>query len=109
MIRSPIQVPEEIKINIEGLKNKFYAKTNYEVIERLIAYYEKNESEKLQKKKEEESKHIILDEETKQKYIAFKREMGFVKDRAVFDFLYSHFESSNSIGKETFELFRKLS
>jgi len=112
--RSPIQVPDEIKNEVEGLKDKFHAKTSYEVIERLLKYYHDNEAQKdVDRQKDEEAKRLLrlttvnIGMELKPKYMEFCEEMGLRESYGV-ALLLSHYQNSDSISKETMKLYQKM-
>jgi hypothetical protein len=113
--RSPIQVPDELKTKIDSMKERFYAKTHYEVIEKLLSNFEKNLilNEKRivdqQAEKDRQKAEVIqLTTSIKKKYIDFQNEMGFKKETDVFEFLYEHYKNSKSIDKQTLKVYQEL-
>lgn len=113
--RSPIQVPEELKNRVEELKGKFYAKTNYEVIERLCQYYEQSENQKVierQKREREEEERretmVYLGSDTKEKFVEFTKDMGFRSESDSINFLLAHYQNSGNMDMKTFDLYRSL-
>lgn len=100
----PSQLPEELKNTIDELKGTFRAKTHYEVIERLITYYARNEQQKEEdrKRRAQEAAHqeatmIELGEETKRLFLATKERLGLPTDEKTVDFLVGHFTNSDSM------------
>lgn len=113
--RTPIQVPEELKTKVDDLKEKFNAKTHYEVIEKLIqSYHAFNNYKEDQRLKDEEEKErqrremVDLGEETKEKFTAFKNENKLLKDSSAAELLLHHFQVSANLDKTTFALYQSL-
>ncbi|WP_336791123.1 hypothetical protein [Paenibacillus sp. MMO-177] len=113
--RTPIQVPTELKEAVEEMKSTLYASTHYEVIEKLIKYYNETEEWKKQQreqreldKQKQQQTMIYLGEETKQGYMQFSKSLGFASDQSGVQFLIEHYENSITIDKKTFDFARTL-
>lgn len=96
MSRKPIQVPEELKAKVEELKGSFRAKTEYEVIEKLIAYYEKKEN------------HVFLEDSIRDDFKALRNKLMLRDDSQVVELLTHHYEESGALSKETFSLYLSM-
>ncbi|WP_298737674.1 hypothetical protein [uncultured Chitinophaga sp.] len=113
--RTPIQVPIELKEAVEEMKGTLRAGTHYEVIEKLIRYYndneqlkrEQDEQRQLEKQKQQETM-IYLGEELKRGYMHLNKSLGFASDASGVQFLIEHYENSLTIDKKTFDLARTL-
>jgi hypothetical protein len=113
--RSPIQVPEELKNEVEGLKDELRCKTSYEVIEKLTRHYEAGkvyrieQVNKWQAEKERQAAEMLqLDEKTKKEFEALKVDVGLQADSSLVTFLMLHYLESPNVGKSAFEAFKKL-
>lgn len=106
--RSPIQVPEELKNEIESMKNRMYARTNYEVIDKLIKYYQANEAQKARERERQKAEDINLGEDLKKELVQFRDQMRLNSDAAAVTLLLDHFKRSDKLSKETFDLYRSL-
>lgn len=114
-VRTPIQVPEELKSNIDDLKGKFHAKTHYEVIEKLVNYYNSNEKQKeadrkqreLDKQKQKQTM-VYLGEKTKEQYVQLGEFLGLKSEASIAEFLLAHYHESPSISKEMIGLLVSL-
>ncbi|USG68552.1 hypothetical protein NDK47_27595 (plasmid) [Brevibacillus ruminantium] len=91
-MRKPIQVPEEVKTKVEDLKRQLQARTEYEVIEKLIGYYEKKQC------------HLHLDEAVKEEFRAAKNQLRIYSDSDFVKFLLHHWSQSKEISKEALNL-----
>ncbi|UED78125.1 hypothetical protein [Brevibacillus sp. DP1.3A] len=114
MSRVPVQVSAEVKEGLEGFREKFRLKTLYETIDRLMnefrraQMYEENQREKiLQEQERQKSEDVRLGEELKGRLLSCADDLGLSPDEAV-EFLLAHYESSPSVDKTTFTLFRSL-
>ncbi|WP_068612561.1 hypothetical protein [Paenibacillus tuaregi] len=114
-VRTPIQVPEELKAKVDDLKEPFRSKTHYEVIEKLIeshnsfVKYKEDQRLKDQREKDRQRKESVdLGEETKTRLIDFMSANKFRNEAAVINFLLHHYEKSQSIDKSTLELYQDL-
>lgn len=92
MSRKPIQVPEELKTKVEELKGQFRARTEYEVIEKLIAYYEKNPF------------HLLLEESVRNDFKNAKTELRIREDSDFVKLLLHHWKKSENVSKDTLSL-----
>jgi hypothetical protein len=111
MSRAPIQVPEELKSEIESLKNASPLGCPlkiYEVIEGLIRYYRKNEATKEQEKARQETETVNLGPDIKESLVAFRQGMDLRSDADAVLFLLAHYQNSDKLDKDTFDLYRKL-
>jgi hypothetical protein len=106
--RSPIQVPEELKNKIEGMKQKFNAGSIPAVIEKLAEAYERNAIERVREKEQQAQRMIDVGAEGKQDFANFRAEMGFKSDARALAFLLEHYNNSDSISKKTLALYRDL-
>lgn len=104
--RTPIQVPEELKQDIDGLKEEIRVKTQYDTIQWLLDYYRRNEELEVQRHHQEqeqkariEEEYIHLGAECKGRFVEFKERMGLKRDDAVIDLLQDHWESSLEINQ----------
>lgn len=105
--RTPIQVPEELKNEVEAFKDKLHVKTNYEVIEKLITYYNRTEQWKAEerKKREEQEQNrketmVYLGEKTKEEYMQLGEFLGLKSEPAIAEFLIAHYHLSGTFSKE---------
>lgn len=92
MARKPIQVPEELKARIEELKEQALVRTEYEVIEKLLAYYDKN------------SLHLLLEESVKNDFREAKAALRIRNDSDFVKLLLHHWRQSESVSKDTMSL-----
>ncbi|MGK5512302.1 hypothetical protein [Brevibacillus formosus] len=93
MSRKPIQVPEEVKSKIENLKTAMRCKTEYEVIERLISYYEKKDN------------HLLVDDRVRDQFKGVKQSLFLYEDSQVVDLMLHHYGDSESLSKDSFALY----
>lgn len=114
-VRTPIQVPEELKNQVEGLREGFHAKTNYEVIEKLIKHYqasvrqkEIDRQEREKEKQRREAEDLFLGSELKQQFTQYQEKVGLKSPGSAMKLLLEHFEKSDKIDKETFYLYQQL-
>lgn len=112
--RTPIQVPEELKTAVDGLKDQFHAKTHYEVIEALIKQYEafqrfqRDQREKWEaEQRRQQAEAIQVGADVKSQFDAFAEDMG-VKPSQAIDLLLSQWSESPGIGHITFGLYRSF-
>ncbi|NHN35553.1 hypothetical protein [Paenibacillus agricola] len=115
MARVTINAPEEVRDELQKLRDQFRIKTDYETIERLMKEYrefqefrKRTEEEKANQRAKAESEMLVLGEARKKTYMALKKELGLGLDVSVLDFLLAHYENSPSIDKKTFDLFRHI-
>lgn len=111
MSRATIQVPDELKVEIENLKDKFNAKTTYGVIESLIQVHKDFQNYKQEIKKEKvrlEKEALEIGEDHKRKFVALKQELNLNENSSALEFLLHHYTTSNRLDKSTFELYRSL-
>lgn len=107
--RAPIQVPGELKEELGRLQDEvFHTKTLYEVIHKLIEYYDENEIEKKKAAEYQENSMLDIGIESKERFARLKEEMNFQRDNSVFEVLAEHWESSPNINKAVFTLSREL-
>lgn len=118
-IRTPIQVPTELRDALDGKKSELRANTHYEVIQKLYDYYERNEIEKVERerthreqirrmKEDQERNMIDLGPEAKAAFEKLKAEWRYKNDSSVFELLRFHFANSMEISAATFDLSREL-
>lgn len=112
--RAMVQIPEELKTKVEELKETFFAKTNYEVIEKLVAYYERGERQKIEDRQKREAEKQYQQEEMiyvgadlKKKYLEFGQSLSFKSESTPLVFLLEHFKNSPSIDKRTLNFLAK--
>lgn len=112
--RTPIQVPEELKSSVEGYKGEFYAKTSYEVIEKLIQSHEKNKEHRQAARIERDEEKarwgredIHAGADIKTMFTSFKNEMKLTDAQAL-EMLLCHFNEQPNIGQITFGLYRSF-
>lgn len=112
--RSPIQVPEELKVNIEGYKDEFHAKTSYEVIEKLVRSHETGKEyraavrqEKIDEAARKEREYIHAGADIKTLFDQFRKEMKLTDAQAL-EMLLCHFNEQPNIGQVTFGLYRSF-
>lgn len=115
MSRSPIQVPDELKARIEGLKETLYINTIHGVIEKLVKFYEETQENKIRQAEERaaakakfEAEAVNLGSELKNRYVSLQNELGFRDEGAALIFLLEHYKNSPTLDKETFKVFRGL-
>lgn len=106
--RTPIQVPTELRDQLSDMQNNFYCKTQYEVIQRLIKYYNQNEEEKAKQKAYQDKNMIDLGAESKEKFNELKDSLKLRQDSSVFKFLAYHWETSLEMNVGTFDFYRTL-
>jgi predicted transcriptional regulator len=118
MSTSMLRVSDSVKEKLEELKESpsaMRSKTPYEVIEKLIEYYERNEKNKIvqHQKVQEEKKHLELNsihigESNKNHLQELMNQFRFRSEKSVFEFLVTHYENSDSISKDTLNVMRGL-
>lgn len=115
MSRTPIQVPIELKEELEELKKELYCSSLHDVIVRLIQDREQNaENRKAQQKKIEaelarqNKEDVNLGEERKLRLIEFQNEIGLASEGEAIDFLLEVFQSTPQIGMNAFKAYVKL-
>lgn len=97
MSRKPIQVPVELKEKIEALKSNFRAKTEYEVIEHLVSYYEKS------------SNHLYVEKDgVMEFYQSVKSGLKLRSDTDFLRFLLEHYAQSDIVKKELLDLYVQM-
>lgn len=97
MSRKPIQVPAEVKERVEGLKNQLRARTEYEVIEKLIGYHDKQRT------------HLVVEnEEVRDTFRNLKSELQIRNDEDMIKLLLEHYKHSESLSKPVFDLYVKM-
>lgn len=113
--RSPIQVPEELKTKVDDLKERFRAKTHYEVIENLVHRHEAFNSYKEQQEAKWSAEKLRQDQEMLQvgSFIkdackSVKEDLSIKSDESLLQFLLHHYHQSNSFDKSTLMLLRDL-
>lgn len=113
--RTPIQVPEELKEKVDGLKNIFQSKTHYEVIEKLVTYYEKNEcareearQAKILEEKLQKETLISAGQALKNDFLEVGQELFLKRESDILSFLIDHYKRSNSFDKDTLVYLMKL-
>lgn len=113
--RTPIQVPEDLKNEVESFKDKLHVKTNYEVIQRLIAYYNRNEQQKVEDRKQREQQEekrketmVYLGEEIKADFMLQGEMLGLKNEKSIGEFLLAHYHTSSTVGKEMLGLLVSL-
>lgn len=106
MSRAPIQVPIELKEQLEILKGKMRCSSLPEVISKLCI--EKVEAEKferevrqerLEEAKRRKSEDIMLGEERKSQVTELKDQLGLSSDAFVIDFLLDVFYTTDKIDR----------
>lgn len=114
-VRTPIQVPMELKEKVEDLKSRFFVSTNYEVIGWLISKlneYDKfqiEEGEKWRKEKQRQQfEDVNLGEDLKKKLAEFQEHVGLGSPAQAIEFLLEVFESSPTIGRIAFSAYVKM-
>ncbi|MEK5061814.1 hypothetical protein BK126_28275 [Paenibacillus sp. FSL H7-0326] len=111
MSRSTIQVPDELKVEIENLKDELKAKTTYGVIESLIQIHKDFLNYKHEIKMEKarlEKETLEIGQDHKRKFVALKQELNLNENSSALEFLLHHYTTSNRLDKSTFELYRSL-
>lgn len=113
--RTPIQVPEELKNQIEGLQGKVYAKTNYGVIEKLIEFYhafnkfKQDQHDKWANEKARQSHEMLqVGSDTKKVFNSLKDKLGLKSEEDLTILLLDHFNSADQMKKGTFNMYLKL-
>ena len=113
--RTPIQVPIELKMKMDDMKGTLKASSQYEVIEKLIEYYNRAEQQKniefkfrQAEKKEQDETMVVLGEELKKKYDLFQRGCSFNYPQSGLKLLLEHWESSDSFKRGVLELLKEL-
>lgn len=96
MSRKPIQVPIETKEKIEQKKEQLRARTEYDAIERLIKYHD------------QKANHVLLDDEVRDQLLRLQDKLRLYDASDVIKLLLHHYESSNSISKESLDLYLSM-
>ena len=114
MARVPVQVPEEMKTELESLREKFRVKTLYETIGRLMVEQKRAEKEREEARSaaQRERERVIaedvrLGEDLKGRLSSVANDLG-LSETLTIEFLLTHYERSDSIDKYTFHLYRGL-
>lgn len=115
MSTSMLRVPDDLKEKLETLKETFYTKTTYEVIDKLISTGERQklkinelETERENEKQRRQAEDVYLGEDLKQRFTDFSASIGLRSPAAAFEFLLEHYSNSNMVDKATFDLYRRL-
>ena len=114
MSRVPVQVSAEVKEGLEGFREKFRLKTLYETIDRLMKEFQKarmfeenQRTKALEEQERQKNEDVRLGTDLKERLVSCADDLGLSPDETV-TFLLAHYESSPSIDKKTFALFRSL-
>lgn len=92
-MRKPIQVDEQVKIEVENLKQKWSCRSESDVIDRLILYQHRS------------ARHIeIEDASLLEKLKKLQTDLNLSGIAAVIEVLYHHWSESNQISKSTLDL-----
>lgn len=124
--RAPIQVPVELKETVEQLAGKMQVKTNYEVIQNLIKYYESMEkwrredayqkevqkqaleAERAEQKQKQRDEFIWVGKEGKERYAEFCDSLGIRSENNGVEFLLGHYDASDTFDKKTLQLLKNF-
>lgn len=114
MSREPIQVPSELKKELQKLKKQLHCKSFPDVIKQLIDEREMNIwlRKEEQKHKDQENERIKrefvhLGAERKNKLVEFQKGVGLTESEAI-DFLIDVFNSTSVMGMDAFKSYVKL-
>ena len=105
--RAPIQVPLEIKEQVEGMKGTLRSSTAYEVIQKLIEHYHKSIKEANDVKSYQVSRMVEVGQESKRKFAKLRDDYK-LDDAQMLELLVHHLETSPSLERSTFDLYRKM-
>lgn len=96
MSRTPIQVPEELKVEVEKLKGEFRSNTLADVLQRLVVYYSRKD------------RHVHLD--IKEEKEGFIKEMNRLDldESEMFELIFFAWQNSAELKKEVFEKYLEL-
>lgn len=115
MSRTPIQVPIELKEELEGLKRELHCSSLPDVISRLIQEKERNATMRKEEQKKMEAERarqnredVNLGEERKLRLIEFQKEIGLASEGETIDFLIEVFQSTPQIGMNAFKAYVRL-
>jgi len=110
-----MRLPVELKSELEKLQQRFYVRKTYDVIESLLKsmhsfdrYREEVRAEREREKEREKRELLDVGEDVKQLFSEKKAELQISSDADLILFLLKHYDSSESISKETAEFLRKL-
>lgn len=114
-VRTPIQVPEELKSKMESLKDSMNAKTHYDLIEKLILRhnqfqkYQMDQAQKWNDEKLRQSEEMLqIGQAAKCEFEKLKQSLNIKEDTGLLAFLLIHYENSVQFDKRTMEYLRKL-
>ncbi|MBG9568179.1 MULTISPECIES: hypothetical protein [Brevibacillus] len=115
MSRTPIQVPIELKEELEDLKRELHCSSLPDVIVRLIQDKNRNAEIRKEEQKKTEAERarqnredVNLGEERKLRLIEFQNEIGLASEGETIDFLMEVFRSTPQIGMNAFKAYVKL-
>lgn len=113
--RTPIQVPEELKNEIDSLKDSLHSKTHYEVIEKLVKSHHsyttfKNDQAKKwnDEKSRQQNEMLQVGSDTKKAFNLLKDKLGLKSEEDLTILLLDHFSSADQMKKGTFNMYLKL-
>lgn len=106
--RTPIQVPTELRDELTEMQDKLHCKTQYEVIQKLLAYYARNEKEKNDLRAYQEQHMLDLGKKSKERFKGIQKELGLKSDGGVFEFLADCYEGTLQIPTAAFDTYRKM-
>ncbi|HAS7789863.1 hypothetical protein [Paenibacillus lactis] len=106
--RTPIQVPTELRDELNEMSDRLRVKTQYEVIQKLLAYYHRSEKEKNDLKAYQEQHMVDLGKDSKIRFKEIQQELGLRTEGAVFEFLADCYQGSMQMPMLAFETYRKL-
>lgn len=106
--RTPIQVPTELRDELNDMTDTMRVKTQYEVIQKLIAYHRRNEAEKIAQKAYQEANMVDIGGDMKAKFKEIKEDLGLRTDAGVLEFLADHYQGSLQLGMGSFDTYKRL-
>lgn len=107
-LRTPIQVPTELRDQMSRLQSKFRASSHPALITKLIERAEEFDKYREQQAVIFKTNMISLEPGTKQQCSEFKEEMNFNSDDDMLKFLLYHYHNSQGMGMTTFNYYREL-
>jgi hypothetical protein len=112
--RSPIQLDNEIKTNLEAFRDRQRLKTHSDAVERLLErvqqadkYKSEVEYDREAEKQRKAAEDIYAGEELKQRFKQLGNELGIRSDAGLLAVLIDHFDGSLQVPRTTLDLIIK--
>ena len=106
--RTPIQVPTELRDELNEMSETLRVKTQYEVIQKLLAYYRRSEKEKNDLRAYQEQHMVDLGKDSKIRFKEIQQELGLRTEGAVFEFLGDCYHGSLQMPMVAFDTYKKM-